>query len=258
MPSRTKPWGWLGYDGVRGVDFGDQVDAMGYALSSTRDPTARVEGDRYLKTDFYETSAWCVHRLLDLNILPKTGHWLEPGAGKGSIIRAVNSWGMNDAQVPFLPESHRYTPKWTAVEINSGHGRELQAALDACGSSGVRIHDDFIRPQAPQWTQTQPFDVTIGNPPFSLALDFIKESLHISKTVAFLLRLNFFGSVKRHEFFRNWMPDIYVLPNRPSFSEDGATDSIEYAWFVWNQETMDQRVGRIALLDLTPAAERRR
>lgn len=34
---------------------------------------------------------------------------------------------------------------------------------------------------------------------------------------------------------RSHTPDIYVLPNRPSFSGKG-TDSIEYAWFVWRKE----------------------
>ena len=55
-------------------------------------------------------------------------------------------------------------------------------------------------------------------------------------------------------------PDLYVLPNRPSFTKNGNTDSIEYAWFVWGHDRYvsggQARPSVWKLLDLTPKEER--
>jgi len=81
-------------------------------------------------------------------------------------------------------------------------------------------------------------DVIISNPPFYLAEDFIKKSLKFVNDggyVVMLLRLNFFGSKKRKEIFENNMPEYcFVHHKRISFM-NGATDSIEYAHFIWKK-----------------------
>lgn len=80
-------------------------------------------------------------------------------------------------------------------------------------------------------------DIIISNPPFDLALEFIKKGLHDAKIgglVIMLCRLNFFGSGKRFPFWENCMPAFtYVHSERMSFTKDGRTDSIEYAHMVW-------------------------
>ncbi len=84
-------------------------------------------------------------------------------------------------------------------------------------------------------------DAIITNPPFFLALEFIqramRESRSYSCTLAFLLRLNFLGSKKRRQFHLDHPADLYVMTKRPSFI-GGKTDSIEYAWFVWDRDTV--------------------
>jgi hypothetical protein len=78
-------------------------------------------------------------------------------------------------------------------------------------------------------------DLIITNPPFSLALEFLKKSLTEARTVVYLLRLNFLGSQKRKEFWQNNPPShIFTLSKRPSFTGKG-TDATEYAWFVWDR-----------------------
>jgi len=62
--------------------------------------------------DFYETPAWCVHRLLEAVPQLPGGAWLEPCAGKGAIIRAVN-------------EVRKDPIHWTAVEIDPSHRDDL-------------------------------------------------------------------------------------------------------------------------------------
>lgn len=78
-------------------------------------------------------------------------------------------------------------------------------------------------------------DWIITNPPFSLALEFLQKSLREADNVAYLLRLNFLGSQKRLPFWQAHPPDaLLVLSERPCFTEDGKTDSTEYAWFIWS------------------------
>ena len=94
------------------------------------------------------------------------------------------------------------------------------------------------------------FDLTISNPPFNLAIEFINKALNNTKNNGFvimILRLNFFGSQSRKKFFAENMPKYcFVHSKRISFfPEDfeldgkvykkGSTDSIEYAHFVWQK-----------------------
>ena len=105
-------------------------------------------------------------------------------------------------------------------------------------------------------------DLIITNPPFSLALEFLRKSLTEADSVWYLLRLNFLGSQKRKAFWNANPPThVLVLSERPCFVwvcqnrackamyEPGTTticeaccgkvraqtDSIEYAWFGWDR-----------------------
>ena len=89
------------------------------------------------------------------------------------------------------------------------------------------------------------FDTIITNPPYNLAIEFIKHSLNIVKDngyVVMLLRLNFLESQTRKQFFiDNPLHSLYVLSRRPSFI-NGKTDSTGYAWFIWKKGKEDQSV----------------
>ena len=181
------------------------------------------------ESDYYPTPAWCVHRLLEALDLPG-GRWLEPSAGDGAIIRAVNT--------------KREGVKWTAVEVRPECSAQLldladHAIADFLGASLGLGH----------------FDVAILNPPFSDAMAFIDRCKPMATWVCALERLNFLEGDARNASLRSDAPDVFVLPNRPSFTGEG-TDSIAYAWFVWGPER-NRRESRIVLLPLTPAAERK-
>lgn len=100
--------------------------------------------------------------------------------------------------------------------------------------SPAMYHVDFINHDM----QPDQYDMTITNPPFNLALDIIKKSLHVTREwgyVIMLLRLNFFGSKWRKSFFDAHMPiETYVHHKRISFAK-GATDSIEYMHCVFQK-----------------------
>lgn len=79
-------------------------------------------------------------------------------------------------------------------------------------------------------------DLLVTNPPYTYAQEFIDKSFtHTCGVIAYLLRLNFLGSQKRHIWWQRRLPThLYVLSDRPSFKTNGGTDATEYAWFVWD------------------------
>lgn len=181
-------------------------------------------------SDFYPTPGWCVRRLLEACPLPG-GSWLEPGAGTGAIIRAVNGV--------------RRDVVWTAVEVVAEREAELAEVVKPPGIVGIA---DFLRT-----TLSRSYAVAIGNPPFSEARPFVDAALAHAEHVAFLLRLAFLEAAERAEWWQTHPADVYVLPDRPSFT-DGGTDSSAYAWFHWTRGRTE--VGRVKVLPVTPEAEK--
>jgi hypothetical protein len=145
------------------------------------------------------------------------GLWLEPAVGDGAIVRAVE----------------RQDVSWTTCDIREDTPADFK--------------EDFL---TWNWVGTR-FNVAITNSPFSLAQPFAEKMLKIADIVILLVRLNWIGG-PRASFLRANPPDIYVLPNRPSFVH-GGTDSIEYAFLVWGLS----RGGHWQLLADTPLAERK-
>lgn len=186
--------------------------------------------------DNYPTPAWCVRRLLERVDLPG-GTWLDPCAGDGAIIRAAR---------PLRPDV-----SWAAVEIREACRDSLRRLLPP---HRILI-DDFVNSSPPVGGPTS---VVIGNPPFSMADAFIRRTLESkwARVTCFLLRLNFLAGGKRSQYWSHWTPDVYVLPNRPSFVGEGKTDSCEYAWFVWHARELPRQTGHVSVLDHTPLEER--
>jgi hypothetical protein len=81
-------------------------------------------------------------------------------------------------------------------------------------------------------------DVIITNPPFNIAQDIIQKALSelpLGGYGIFLLRLNFFDSKKRKEFWQSNMPILtFVHRDRISFT-NGQADSVEYMHCVWKK-----------------------
>jgi hypothetical protein len=50
-----------------------------------------------------------------------------------------------------------------------------------------------------------------------------------------LLRINYLGSISRHDWWKlNSPTSLFVLSKRPSFTGKG-TDATDYAWYVWDK-----------------------
>jgi hypothetical protein len=121
-------------------------------------------------------------------------------------------------------------------------------AIDIREDSHADIVGDFINDNIKLLTP----NIIISNPPFYLAGDFIKKSLELVAEggyVIMLLRLNYFGSSARKQFFEENMPfSCYIHHKRINFIPDSmkqqmiknglkppSGDSIEYAHFVWKK-----------------------
>jgi len=108
-------------------------------------------------------------------------------------------------------------------------------SIDIRPDSKANVIDNFLTIKK----QNQIPQITITNPPFNLAQEIITKALsevHPDGFVIMLLRLNFFGSQKRKQFWQDNMPIVtFVHRERISFT-NGATDSIEYMHCIWSSK----------------------
>lgn len=155
-------------------------------------------GSKRIDKDEYQTPVWAVKKIVGEVDWNKGIKFYEPCLGKGNIFN----------NIPLPDDLKSY------CDIN-------ESLLDYLKILYLRR------------------DIIITNPPYSLALEFLEKSLSEAKTVIYLLRLNFLGSQKRHKFWSlNPPTHLFVLSKRPSFTEDGNTDSTEYAWFCWDRGSL--------------------
>lgn len=179
--------------------------------------------------EFYETPAWCTKALLnELNLDPK--NVLDPCVGTGAIAGVVREMYpaanllINDIDKTLLDKA---LTKLKFEDLRSRIEEGLPQTNYSVGS--------YLDICPGKQVQSDEFDLIILNPPFSLAQEFVEKSFELSPngTVAVLLRLNWLGSKKRIAFHKKNPSNVYVLPKRPSFTNDGRTDGTEYAWFVF-------------------------
>ena len=174
--------------------------------------SATNRGSKRVEADFYATPLSVIHNFLNHYDL-KDGAILEPSAGNGNFIKAIR-------------ERERNKHKITALEIRSEEFNNLNAISDKV------IIGDFLNLQI-----KDNFKTIIGNPPYSLALEFLEKCFEIANEdtdIIMLLRTAFLESKKRYEFWQKHpLSELYVLSQRPSFTGKG-TDATSYSFFVWN------------------------
>lgn len=184
-------------------------------------------GAKRRTNDDYPTPGWVTRAILPY--LSLWGRILEPACGEGAIVRELLAAGASDM---------------LAFDLHRSLAEDLLAS--AGGWTGGPPAVDFFDSGVPA-----PHDLIITNPPYRLALEFVQRAIELRAqggTVCMLLRLNFLGSQKRAPWMRENMPQIYILPKRPSFTGKG-TDSCEYAWMVWRDGVQP---GAPVLLDIAP------
>lgn len=164
--------------------------------------------------DFYATPPETIRSFLaNFDGISSGDRILEPSAGNGQIIKVLRESG--------------YDNRIDAVELRPEERATLEALAD-----NVTIGSFF------DYDPGYGYDVIIGNPPYSMALEFINKSLellHPGGLLIFLLRTNFLESEKRFKWWQEHpLSGLYTLHKRPSFTGRG-TDATSYSWFVWER-----------------------
>lgn len=183
--------------------------------------SATNRGSKRKECDFYATPFDCVEKLLNNIDLNKYGdEILEPSAGNGNIVKVLKE---------------RYKNKnITSLELRDEELNNLNLYSDKV------IIEDFLHIDL-----NKKYDIIIGNPPYSLAIEFVEkclDSLNDDGVLIFLLRTAFLESKSRHTFWQNNpLSGLYVLSKRPSFTGHG-TDATSYSWFIWNKGSNKQEI----------------
>ena len=177
--------------------------------------SATNRGAKRNEADFYATPLETVYSLLDnYDGIGPEDIILEPSAGNGNVIRALRNRG--------------YKNIIDAIELRDTEKDNLIGLAD-----NIEI-TNFLN--LDPWHSR--YHVIIGNPPYSLAQEFINKSLELlapGGRLIFLLRTNFLESKKRFEWWQDKIPSgLYVLSKRPSFTGKG-TDATSYSWFIWER-----------------------
>lgn len=196
----------------------------------------KKDGTKTVKreADFYASPLWTIRSLLNVpnvaKVFNSAANILEPCCGDMAVVQAVDDvfpgrvW-----EVAELRAEEYY--KILAFKAS----RDLMLA-GACPR-------DFLTPWELENTMTmisqvgpiKPFNICITNPPFTIWEAFAEKAIRLSDHTFFLLRLGVLGSKKRFDFWQAHNPDIYILRDRPSFTNDGQTDSDYYAWFHFHE-----------------------
>lgn len=193
--------------------------------------SATNRGAERVADDFYATPEWCTRAIV--RALPEAfaGVVLDPCAGDGAILSAIRNTLCGAPSNLFGIELDRQRAELCGVVADTICGDFLTAPLTTFAGRGT----------------------ICTNPPYSLAFEFVQRACELRpECVIFLLRLNWLGSGRRSgrdKWLRAHMPDVYVLPRRPSFTGKG-TDATEYAWVVWRPEHAHKSAGSIQVLDL--------
>jgi len=196
--------------------------------------------------DRFYTPKWCVDQCM-AEVLPhyfrvwRPSLIVEPSAGKGVFVSSLRERFPN-AQI-------------AASDIDPDVG--------PWGGADDSYESDFFETdwealfRAYGYKEEKPVGLTIGNPPYKYAVEFCEECLRWSEHLVFILRTDFLNSAARAKFFKEHEPShVFLLPNRPSFTEDGATGEYDYAWVCWSPKPKAQRT-QLLWLPEVPVSIRR-
>lgn len=116
--------------------------------------------------------------------------------------------------------------------------------LEEKGDAGLTVYNEWYECDYMEYLPPLPVHAVFGNPPFSLAEEFIRyswEFLEPGGYIYFLLRTGFISSKKRHfGLYKDTALKHFVqITRRPSWftTKEGrkTTDMIDYAMFMWQK-----------------------
>lgn len=166
------------------------------------------------ENDFYATPKEATELFLANHDLKKFKSFLEPACGQGHISEVLKEQLSNATIV-------------SSDLIDRGYGL---------------AHADFLKLDV----SLAKFDVVITNPPFKLAVEFIKKALTVADhQVIMFLKIQFLETKTRQELFSTTpLKYVYVHSKRVSPMRNGSptdekgkpwSSAMCFAWFVWQK-----------------------
>lgn len=156
------------------------------------------------ENDYYATEPKAVELLLEKEKF--SSNLLEPSCGEGHISKVLSEHGYNVTSSDLISRGFGNTQDFFDYKYFNG-------------------------------------DI-ITNPPYKVALDFVKHSLKIipdGNKVAMFLKLQFLEGKARKEFYKtNPHKKIYVASGRLNCAKNGEfekypSSAAAYAWFIWEK-----------------------
>lgn len=154
--------------------------------------------------DYYATEPKAVELLLEKELFSK--NILEPSCGEGHISKVLTENGYDVTSSDLIDRGFGEVKDFFEIE---------------------KFYGDIIT-----------------NPPYKVALDFVKHSIDIipnGNKVAMFLKLQFLEGKARKEFYKTNPPKkIYVASGRLNCAKNGefekyTSSAVAYAWFVWEK-----------------------
>lgn len=112
------------------------------------------------------------------------------------------------------------------------------------------FHLDAADPKS--WKTFGQVDWVVTNPPFNRAIEIL-ELAHIAarRGVVMLLRLSFLEPTMRREIFLSQTsPDMEFILPRWSYKQNGKTDSVTTASFVWNKNDVHPKIQIVPRIEM--------
>lgn len=186
---------------------------------NTADEAATLE--RNTKNEVYRTPAYSYLPLFDYNPAWFTGSGFDPSAGDGRMLAEIVRRGNTSPMI--------------ANDIRKEEEPLMRANLP---NATITIGDyllDFNPPQA---------DFMITNPPFTMAVDFVKQAReHISGPIFILQSVAWQSTAKRSVWLKNsGLAYVLNLAKRPKWEVDVGTahsNIWDFSWYVFLPDYTD-------------------
>lgn len=142
-----------------------------------------------------------------LDLVPIAGRVLEPCVGRGHIVQALKLYGITD------------------IVTN-----DIDPQMEA------DYHEDATDPLAQIWQAD--YDWILTNVPFNAAHQILPLALSRARVgIAVMVRHSYLEPTKNRAAWlkanAHLMSDMMIFNPRPSFTNDGNTDSVTVDWLVW-------------------------
>jgi hypothetical protein len=121
--------------------------------------------------------------------------------------------------------------EWHDYEVTSTELRDT--------GQGITGFDFLNDDPTEKWGWIPDPDMIVMNPPFSLALEFIKKALSYTPNVACLVKMDYWNAISRLAFFETHVPVLFMpLTFRLAFlkEERGNSPLMNTAWVVWAEK----------------------